>query len=1383
MSSSVFIHADLDAFFAAVEQLDNPEYRGKPVIVGGLPTDKRGVVSACSYEARTYGIHSAMPVFNAYKRCPCGIFLRGRMKRYQEKSNEVLQIFSNYSPDVQQISIDEAFIDITGTEKLFGTPEDTAKKIQKEVFEKTGLTLSIGLGTTKYIAKIASDINKPNGIYYVQAGAEKDFMLSLPLKKIWGLGKKTQEKLKNAGLHTTKSVYNASQAMLAGIIGKNTALFLYNAVRGQMAEKFNQKPKSRSLSSERTFPIDINDTYIIETVLMELCYEIMYKMQEKKWNSKTAAIKIRYEDFTTIQAQITTEHCILSAEDLFTKIKNLFYKKYEKSRAIRLIGCGVQNLGKTSIPQQAELFDFEDKKTRAVEKAILELKKKDSSLDVKKARLLTKTPFKTSFAFFFVFFLPFISFFQSLISTDNDFKPLSGIIAKEFPKSIPVEDPKSLYEFSPDNENIEFYTTGTWDTSLSISFDVTKDAFDTVFIPNIPVLKTTIDLSTWFLLFDTWYFEANVADGFHSNTVAAGYYGTSILKHARIGNRYIEFDDTYGISKAGYGCASSASQTPGFMTEWEGTNWSGHSIIRYEKIDTYEKKWIGHNAITQTEIPLNEYTSSLRFVLPATIVVQNIAHVLVETTTLQKADFIDENGVYYKALGSDDFMIIPSTKSLILRRPQTGNILIRFFSNNADSTKEQTLIALGNWDDTDSFLGSIQSAFNIGANEVGCIVNLAELSGTLSSSEHFFIKTSTPNTGEYQNSTGVSSLYLQRKNCFSPFADYSLYTTNSGSFASFVQVQHASTQALAKDFSASLLDTFSLFGGSFTNSNFFDNSFSVIQVYSIDSTKTLDRYPFSTTNPFVYFSNKHHTDLHLSLQKTTAVETLDIGTNATTSTIRVYRNGINEQSFIYDKEKGIISLSPPLSVFDNIRISWSEYSDTAETGLFTAAVGFKKQLSDVFAFDISSSLFYPVSDNKTFASLQTSTPFSIAAAVNTHFKTNSIHVENTLCANLQKENPSDILRVFSMNGDSPVHLYLDANAVIQDATSYMTAKTSRSETNNGYELLIDWNFSTSYASEETPAEAFLAFKFANSAKSIANASEFFIEISGLDNAAFATNTEVILELGVSNDGKSTPLTPRWQLKQEDIVDSIIKIQLSTLDLQRIGSHSAARIIVKTTDINDTNRIGSLTIKKCAIQQSSFVTNCPSMYSHTGAQQVVVPHSTTQPQNMLMFTPEGVNYVQEVSWNAPTNTINHAQFSPFSAIKYTNNIPISQYGKMHFFVYFLPDDDNTVDHYTLQIQLDRPETNSITNAVYLRLLPKTVLTLHNGWHECVFDMLTQTLTIDGTPINTADFNANVNATISPTRLKIEIMPSTIDGGPTTNQSKTASGSLYIDEVYF
>ena len=383
-----YLHIDLDAFFASVEQLDFPEYKGKPVIVGGLPTDKRSVVSTCSYEARKFGVHSAMPIFKAYQLCPQGIYLKGRMRRYQEKSKEVMSIFHNYSPEIMQISIDEAFLDLTGTERLFGNPTDTAKKIKDDIYEKTGLTVSVGVASSKYLAKIASGLRKPNGLFVIPYGKEQEFMFTLPIDKIWGIGNKTRERITEAGFYTIKSIYNASEELLISLFGKCTGKFLYNTVRGINNDTFSGKPKSQSISEEQTYPRDITEEYIIDTALLELCSNCMFRMLSEEKNSKTICVKIRYEDFTTVTIQETFQHTIKSIEELFENAKNLFYQKYERGRGIRLLGVGFHNIQNGIEDPQGELFDFGEKKKQAIEKTILELKQKNPKIPIKKARLL-----------------------------------------------------------------------------------------------------------------------------------------------------------------------------------------------------------------------------------------------------------------------------------------------------------------------------------------------------------------------------------------------------------------------------------------------------------------------------------------------------------------------------------------------------------------------------------------------------------------------------------------------------------------------------------------------------------------------------------------------------------------------------------------------------------------------------------------------------------------------------------------------------------------------------------------------------------------------------------------------------------------------------------
>lgn len=385
---NIYFHVDLDAFFASVEQLDHPEYRNKPVVVGGLPGDRRAVVSTASYEARKYGIHSAMPLSKAVQLCPNAIFLRGRHKRYHELSSIIMNILSNYSPDVIQISIDEAFLDMTGTERLFGSPEQAALKIKKDIQEKTGLTISIGIAGTMYVAKIASGYRKPNGMTYIKPGDEESFMLSLPLEKIWGIGSKTLQKLLFSGIKTPSDIYKKSISYLTTIFGDNTGMFLFNAVRGNKDMKFGEEAKNHSISAERTFDYDLTDRYIIETAIFEIVQTVAYRMYKENVYSNTIVLKIRYEDFSTVSIQETTSFPVKNADKMFEVCQKLLEKKYRQGKGIRLLGVACTNIKENGSSMQESLFSFEEEKHTKMESAVYKLKDKHPEIKIQKARLL-----------------------------------------------------------------------------------------------------------------------------------------------------------------------------------------------------------------------------------------------------------------------------------------------------------------------------------------------------------------------------------------------------------------------------------------------------------------------------------------------------------------------------------------------------------------------------------------------------------------------------------------------------------------------------------------------------------------------------------------------------------------------------------------------------------------------------------------------------------------------------------------------------------------------------------------------------------------------------------------------------------------------------------
>lgn len=386
----MFLHVDLDAFFASVEQLDNPQLRGKPVIVGAMPGSKRGVVAAASYEARQFGVHSAMPIDRAYKLCPHGIYLRSNMARYREKSREVMALFAEFSPDVQQMSIDEAFIDLTGTQRLLGPPEETAMKVKRRVLEATGLTVSVGLASNRYVAKIASGMSKPDGFFFVPAGQEQAFMETLPLKKVWGVGDKLLERLNSHGIRTVQEGLALPLSTLERFLGQASAQFLYNALRGMEAATFRDAPQSRSISAENTYEDDLVDRYTIGTALMDLCQNVMFRLMKEDWKSRTVCVKIRYRDFTTTSIQETASRYIASTEDLFQRASALFDKRFNGG-GIRLLGVGAMNLEPGQEPLQTELFDFGQERHHKLEEVVLQLKTKNPNLPLTKARLLRKS--------------------------------------------------------------------------------------------------------------------------------------------------------------------------------------------------------------------------------------------------------------------------------------------------------------------------------------------------------------------------------------------------------------------------------------------------------------------------------------------------------------------------------------------------------------------------------------------------------------------------------------------------------------------------------------------------------------------------------------------------------------------------------------------------------------------------------------------------------------------------------------------------------------------------------------------------------------------------------------------------------------------------------
>lgn len=355
-------HVDMDAFFVSVEELFDPSLKGKPVIVGGKK-DARGVVSAASYAARKYGVHSAMPLRRASQLCPHGIFLEGHPTRYREMSGKVFAVLNNFSPKVEMASIDEAYLDVTGTRRLLGPPLKAARQLHDSVKRDTGLNCSIGIATSRLLAKVASDQAKPNGMLWIPPRAEAAFLAPLDVRKIPGVGKKTEAHLANYGIHKVGDLAHLDEGFLESLLGK-WGLALVGKAQGLDAGGYFQgdvgdHEDPKSISHEHTFGEDSKDAELLESTLAKLSQMVGRRLREHEMHARTVQIKFRYSDFSTFTRAHTLEQPTDIDIELIEHSRLLFQKNWNGS-PIRLLGVQVSSLDHTE--GQMNLLEGEKKR-------------------------------------------------------------------------------------------------------------------------------------------------------------------------------------------------------------------------------------------------------------------------------------------------------------------------------------------------------------------------------------------------------------------------------------------------------------------------------------------------------------------------------------------------------------------------------------------------------------------------------------------------------------------------------------------------------------------------------------------------------------------------------------------------------------------------------------------------------------------------------------------------------------------------------------------------------------------------------------------------------------------------------------------------------------
>jgi DNA polymerase-4 len=363
------IHVDMDAFYASIEQRDHPELRGKAVIVGGDPKG-RGVVSAASYEVRTFGVHSAMPTAQALRLCPHVILLPVRMARYAEVSQTIRGIFEQYTPLVEPISLDEAFLDVTGSTGLFGDAETIGRAIKQQIKEQTQLTASVGIAPNKFLAKLASDLEKPDGFVLLTEHNKQDVLGPLSVGRIWGVGKLTEQALARHGIKTIGQLRRTGVEQLSAVVGRE-ATELLRLAQGEDDREVEPDRQHKSMSSERTFATDIDDATILSNVLLEEVEEVAQRLRGRQLKGRTITLKLRYGDFRTLTRSATLSEATDITKVLWKAAQRLFARWHARAGGpLRLLGFAASGLASERAGQQSLFSDPEQEKLRRLDRTV-----------------------------------------------------------------------------------------------------------------------------------------------------------------------------------------------------------------------------------------------------------------------------------------------------------------------------------------------------------------------------------------------------------------------------------------------------------------------------------------------------------------------------------------------------------------------------------------------------------------------------------------------------------------------------------------------------------------------------------------------------------------------------------------------------------------------------------------------------------------------------------------------------------------------------------------------------------------------------------------------------------------------------------------------------